>query len=221
LRGLIREIMTIVGLIGACAAAYYLGDMAQQPIFDALAKGEAEPEKYFGFLSVGLVADIAAYGGVFIVTLIVLGIAGYFLAQAVEEIGMGAVDRSLGVVFGLARGLLLLGLLYLPYQLMTADDAESRPEWLTTAKTYPAISKTADILVKLKPDSDVIDEKIDEAKKKAEDAADKASDIKDAAETLEKLTTGKPKADKEDGAGQPGYDNGERDSMQKLIEGTQ
>lgn len=214
--------MTIVGLIGAFAAAYFLGGMAQKPIFDALSNGEAEPEKYFGVLSVGFVADVAAYGGVFIVTLIVLGIAGYFLAQAVEEVGMGAVDRSLGVVFGLARGLLLLGLLYLPYQLMTADDEESRPEWLTTAKTYPAISKTADILVKLKPESEEIDEKIEEAKEKAEDAAKSAKDIKNAADTLEKLTTGKPKADKNgDDSKQPGYENDDRKDMQELIEGAQ
>lgn len=215
--------MTIVGLIGAGAAAYFFGHMAQKPIYNALAKGQEEPEKYFGILPVDMVADVAGYGGVFIVTLIVLAIAGYFLAQAVEEIGMGAVDRSLGVVFGLARGLLLLGLLYLPYQLMTADDVESRPEWLTHAKTYPAISKTADILVKLKPKSEEIDEAVDKAKEKAEDAAEKAGEIKDAADTLEKLTTGKPKAGKsnDNDPGQPGYENDDRSDMQKLIEGAQ
>lgn len=214
--------MTIVGLVGAFAAAYFFGGMAQKPIYDAMAKGQEEPEKVFGMVPVDLVADVAGYGGVFIITLIVLGIAGYFLAQAVEEIGMGAVDRSLGVVFGLARGLLLLGLLYLPYQLMTADDVESRPEWLTAAKTYPAISKTADILVKLKPDSDVIDETIDEAKEKAEDAAEKAGDLKGAAEQLEKLTKGQPKADKkDDDSSQSGYESDDRQDMQKLIEGTQ
>ena len=45
------------------------------------------------------------------------------LSGAVNAMGLGPVDRSLGVFFGVARALLLLGLVYLPFHLLLDDDA--------------------------------------------------------------------------------------------------
>ena len=58
-------------------------------------------------------ADIVAFGSVFVVTLIVLWIIAGSVAALVQGSVLGGLDRTLGLVFGLARGAVLVAALYL------------------------------------------------------------------------------------------------------------
>src|SRR5690606_12613419 len=49
---------------------------------------------------------------------IVLYIITHFISGAAKAVGLGPVDRTLGVVFGIARALVLLGLLYMPINVL-------------------------------------------------------------------------------------------------------
>jgi membrane protein required for colicin V production len=51
---------------------------------------------------------LAAFVGIFIVTLIVAKLVGLLLSKAVQAVGLGGLDRTLGGIFGLARGLLIV-----------------------------------------------------------------------------------------------------------------
>jgi len=55
----------------------------------------------------------AAFFALFIVTLILGALVNHLLSQLVEKTGLTGTDRSLGVVFGLLRGLAIVTLLVL------------------------------------------------------------------------------------------------------------
>lgn len=144
LRGFIREVLTVLGLIGGAAAAYVLG-----PLLKTTTRGwlgvsdspEEQQEQFMDMVPYSLIADVLAYGMVFVVFLIVLSIISYFLSKFVQSIGLGAVDRALGAVFGIVRAALVIGLLYLPFY-YTLDD-ESKNEWFgNTEESTAYVSKT-------------------------------------------------------------------------------
>jgi len=50
----------------------------------------------------------AAFGLLFILTLIMAGMLGFVLARILETTGLSGVDRMAGLLFGVARGVLIL-----------------------------------------------------------------------------------------------------------------
>lgn len=68
-----------------------------------------------------------AFAGLFIVTLVLGGVVNVLAGQMVKRTGLSGTDRSLGVVFGLLRGALLVALLVL---LGTLTVMPSEPWWL-------------------------------------------------------------------------------------------
>ncbi len=176
LRGAIREVLTITGVVGGLAAAFYIGPKIA-PLFKGwlgVVEG-TEPEKLFGILPYDLLGMILAYGAVFITVVIILSILSHFLAETIRNLGLGAVDRTLGFIFGLIRGIILLGLLYLPVHIFAASD--SKDEWFAGSKTHLYLEKTAAELEKFIPESAKDDmkesvqqiEKNNETRKKLED----------------------------------------------------
>jgi len=151
-RGFIREVLTIGAALGGSAAAYafgpylkpfmrgWLGVTHGNPgeVVAAVQEGtegaaEAVPAKLFGVLPYDIVADGMSYGAVFITVLIVLSIISHFIAEGVRHLGLGAVDRTLGFMFGVGRGVILLGILYLPVHFFV--DQDSKDAWFAGSKT--------------------------------------------------------------------------------------
>ena len=141
LRGFIRETLTIAGVVGGAFASIYAGPMLSPTVHlwlgvggaEAGAGAEAEPEKLFGVLPMSIVADIATYGGIFIVVVLVLSLISHMLSGWAKAVGLGAFDRSFGVLFGIARAAVLVALLYLPVFVMV--DEETRDGWFVDSKT--------------------------------------------------------------------------------------
>jgi membrane protein required for colicin V production len=159
IRGFIRETLTILGVVGGLAAAYFGGPMLSPFIKDWLGVVEGEkPELLMGILPYPILADILSYGVIFILVVIILSIVSHILAETVRAIGLGAIDRTLGVLFGLARGLLVVAVLYLPFHL--SADAETKARWFEGSKTHVWVEALAEQLAKLLPESAV--EKIEE-----------------------------------------------------------
>ncbi|MGB1077223.1 MAG: CvpA family protein [Bdellovibrionales bacterium] len=127
-RGLIKEILTILGIVGGLAIAFFFGDD-----FVPMVEGwlgvvpDEDPERLFGVLPYDLLAQILSYAGVCILFVIILNIISHFLSKAVSSSGLGPIDRTLGLIFGILRGVLLLGVLYLPVHLMAPE--EKKTEW--------------------------------------------------------------------------------------------
>lgn len=121
-RGFIREVLTILGVIGGALAALVLGPSVIPFMHQWMDVQEGpDAEKLFDIVPYSIIADVAAYGGVFLLFVIVLHIISILLVGFVRSSGLGPVDRTLGVVFGLVRGILLVGIIYLPFSLVFSD----------------------------------------------------------------------------------------------------
>jgi len=117
-RGLVREIVSILGWVIAFLAANLLAG----PLGPAMPDIIPTPE----------LRVAAAYVAVFAVALILTSLAGLVLSKVVAAVGLGGIDRMFGAAFGAARGLLILvaaallaGLTSAPKQAWWRDSASA------------------------------------------------------------------------------------------------
>lgn len=54
-----------------------------------------------------------AFATLFLITLIAGAMVNYLISQLVQKTGMGGTDRMLGIIFGIGRGILIVGVLVL------------------------------------------------------------------------------------------------------------
>ena len=99
-RGLVREALGVAAWVVAALVASPYG------LFPYV-----QPWMH-GQFSDGSTADVVAFGAVFLVTLIVLWVVAGALSSFVQRSALGGLDRTLGLLFGLARGAAILGAVY-------------------------------------------------------------------------------------------------------------
>jgi membrane protein required for colicin V production len=137
--------------------------------------------------------------GVFIGTLIVVSIITVRISDMILDSRIGALDRTLGFLFGLARGLLIVVVAFLFFSWLVPD--KQRPDWVTGAKSRVVLQGTGDWLMALLPDDPentilkrFKKNKPDEEPTDAEPAKPGAGDgySKPARDGLKKLIDGKP-----------------------------
>lgn len=113
-RGLVRELMAIVGWIGAAVAAYYFAPSVQPLVKELPVVGE--------FLSESCELSVVAAGlGVFVIGLIVAALFTPLFSGAVQRSALGGIDQALGFLFGAARGVLLIAIGFIVYDRVLAD----------------------------------------------------------------------------------------------------
>jgi len=148
LRGFVREVLTIGSLLGAGAATFLFG-----PNLTPMVRGWIiDPEATYEML-----APVIAFAIVFGLAIVLFTIATHLIARSVHAVGLGPVDRSLGVAFGLVRGAILIGLMGLVLNFVLSDT--QRETYFGESKTYPAVSYTAELMQALLPDRDVLEKK--------------------------------------------------------------
>ena len=135
-RGAAREIAALVALVGAAAFALF-----GLPMFAPLARDIVHPD---------WLAAAVALIGVFVLTYILLRVVGGALAGRVAQTNvLGALDRSVGLLIGVGRGLVVLGALNLMFNAATPKDLQ--PSWITGATTWPLAQNMGRLLVALAP----------------------------------------------------------------------
>ena len=180
LRGFIREILTIIGVVGGIIAAFLFGSTLEPSIYSMiLPENFEEGDKLFDMIPYDLASTIISYGTLFIIVVIILSIISHYLSQSASEYGLGAIDRTLGVIFGIARAILIIGLLYLPVHIFSSD--EDRKEWFKDSQSIAYIEMTSNYISSYIPGFD----KKEEAKENiTKEALKKIDMLKD--ETKEK-----------------------------------
>jgi membrane protein required for colicin V production len=93
------------------------------------------------------VAQIAFAAGVFILTLIVVSLITFRISDRVLDSRVGALDRTLGFIFGLARGFLLVAIVFILFTALARD----QPEWVRNARSYPILQQTQVAIESLLP----------------------------------------------------------------------
>ncbi|MEE1611609.1 CvpA family protein [Microvirga sp. CF3016] len=135
-RGFTREVLAIVAWVVAAAAAWYLHPTAL-PIAQQ-------------YISSNTVALVAAIGGIFVVTLIIVSIITVQISDLILDSRIGALDRTLGLFFGAARGFLIcvIGWAFLGWLLQGKE-----PDWATSSRTRPAMENTRDNIIAMLPEN--------------------------------------------------------------------
>lgn len=136
LRGAIREVFALVALMAAAGAAVF-GLSTYAPVFRSV----IQPPW------LGTVAGLIVVFGVVYILLRLLG-AG--LARQVRSANvLSSLDRSLGLLIGLGRGLIVLGALFLMFN--AATPADLQPRWMTGSTTWPLARNMGRLLETLAP----------------------------------------------------------------------
>ncbi len=139
-RGFTREVLGIGGWVGAFFISLY-GLIFIRPFLVSYIK---DP----------FVLDVVAGSTLFLISLILLTMLSRHLSIKVKSGALGGLDRSLGLVFGFARGWILLSLALLVFSFFVAKP-EKWPTAIRTAKSMPYIIMAASWLRKLVPEDAV------------------------------------------------------------------
>ena len=135
-RGFTREVLAIVAWVSAAAAAWFL-----HPLVLPVARQ---------YLTNPTVALVAAIGAIFVLTLIVVSIITVKLSDAILDSRIGALDRTLGFVFGAARGVLIcvIGWVFLAWLVQG-----KMPEWASSARSRPLLENTGNSIIAMLPEN--------------------------------------------------------------------
>ena len=197
-RGFVRELLHILAWVGAAVVAIY-GFPFLQPVLQQ-------------YLQPELLANLATGAGLFIVSLVIFIFIAAGLAKRVQASDIGAVDRSLGFIFGLVRGALILALAYLVLMQFLPTERKEQPRWVIASRGLPFVAVGAGYLTKLAP------ELFESTLRTIDEAGDAAGELleEQGAKAIE--NTADPA--KESGGG-AGYSETPRRQMDRLIESQQ
>ncbi|RWK57216.1 CvpA family protein [Mesorhizobium sp.] len=134
-RGFSREILSVISWIAAAAAAFFF----YQPVLPYV-QPYVDNEK---------IAMVVAAGIVFIVALIVVSIITMKLADWIIDSRVGALDRTLGFLYGAARGILVVAVALLFFNWLAGPKA---PGWVADAKSRPLLESIGAKLESLLPE---------------------------------------------------------------------
>ncbi len=138
-RGLVRELMAIVGWIGAAVLAFIF---APRPTMVALVK---EVPVVGEFLADSCeLSVIAAFAAVFAIGLILAAIFTPLFASVVQRSALGGIDQGLGFLFGVARGVLLIAVAFIVWDRALANQSIPAVDDSRTAKVFANFQASID-----------------------------------------------------------------------------
>ena len=115
MRGFLKEVLSLI----AWGAALYAAWLFAQPVAETYVSK---------FLSDSYIAYIAAFGGIFIGVLFLIGVVNLLISQVLKATGLGFLDRLLGLILGTVRGVLLGALIIFGLKFMVGTPNQL-PMW--------------------------------------------------------------------------------------------
>ncbi|MDW3184434.1 CvpA family protein [Roseobacter sp.] len=127
-RGLVREVMAIVGWIAAAVLGFLFAPQVEPLVREIPVVGE--------FLADSCeLSIIGAFALVFAVALIVVSLFTPLFASVIQRSALGGIDQGFGFVFGVARGVLLVAIAFFVY------------ETVVTGETYTVVDESRSAVV--------------------------------------------------------------------------
>jgi membrane protein required for colicin V production len=181
-RGFTREVLSLIAWAAAAVAAFFA--IQQKVLLDLVMPYVDKP----------ILAQIAVGAVAFVIVLVIVSIISVKISDRVVDSAVGAFDRSLGFLYGLARGLVLVSVAYLFYGWL--QPPENQEDWIRNAQSLPVVRGVSDFLVSIMPP--------------------------DIAETLSKTALTNPEGQvspKSAAEGEEGYSNGQTQGLENLVDG--
>ena len=135
IRGFMREVLSITAWGAAAVATLLL-----YPKLLPVAKAN---------ISSDIVATGAVIGGVFLLTLLIVSVITVKVSDMVLDSRIGALDRTLGFLFGLGRGLIIVVVAFLFFAWLVPGPKQ--PDGVRNAKSLEVLNKTGEWLQALLP----------------------------------------------------------------------
>jgi membrane protein required for colicin V production len=194
-RGFVHEVLGIASWVGAAFVTLYAYPLVQPWVL--------------GVITVEFIASLLTGVGLFLTTLVLFSVLTRIVSNRIQQSSLGALDRSLGLLFGFVRGAVIVALGWLALSYVVTE--EDRPGWIQEARSRPLVERGAALLLTLVPT-----ELLESSDQAAEDARRRAEELRRAEETYRHLVSPLRKADAEEE--QPAYNEGMRDEIEKAID---
>lgn len=136
-RGAAREVLGIGAWVGAGIATFFAFPHTRPIARDLI------PDSM-------LIADVVAGFAVFVVVLIVLTIVNQIISGRIQRSRGGALDRTLGFIFGILRGAALVCIAYMLFG--SVVQRSDWPPWVDEARTLPYIKQGVAALHEVVPE---------------------------------------------------------------------
>jgi len=136
IRGFMREVLSIAAWAIAAGVTLY-----------AYAKLLPFAKTYF---SNDILATVVVVAVTFLGTLLIVSVITVRFSDMVLDSRVGALDRTLGFVFGLGRGLLIVVVAFVFFAWLVPE--RSQPEWIRNAKSRVVLQGTGDWLMSMLPE---------------------------------------------------------------------
>ena len=137
IRGFMREILSIAAWVLAAVATLY-----------SYSKLLPWAKSY---VNNDIVATGAVVAGTFLLTLMLVSVVTVRFSDMVLDSRVGALDRTLGFLFGLARGLVIVVVAFQFFTWLVPD--RSQPEWVRSAKSKVVLAGTGQWLMSMLPEN--------------------------------------------------------------------
>lgn len=136
-RGFVREVFAIASWVAAAIVTLYA-----YPHALPFAKQYIANDTF---------AMAATVGSVFIVTLLIVSIITVRISDLVLDSRIGALDRTLGFLFGLARGFLIMVVAFLFFNWLVQNE-QGQPDWIRDARAKLVLQSAGDWLISVLPE---------------------------------------------------------------------
>ncbi|WP_185803263.1 CvpA family protein [Pontivivens nitratireducens] len=115
-RGFVREVLSIAGWVAAAIVAFLVAPsvepiISELPVISDIIGGSCQ------------IAIIAAFGIVFVLALVVISLFSPLISGTVQKSALSPIDSGLGLLFGVARGLLLVAIAFVIYDQAPVSDS--------------------------------------------------------------------------------------------------
>jgi membrane protein required for colicin V production len=199
IRGFMREVLSIAGWAAAAIVTVML-----YPRLLPIAKAN---------ISSDLVATGAVIGGVFLVTLLIVSVITMRISDMILDSRIGALDRTLGFLFGLGRGLIIVVVAFLFFAWLVPPPKQ--PDGVRNAKSLKVLESTGEWLQALLPQDmdNYLSQWFKNRRKGGAPAAPEAPPPEQRSDRGGPSVTGSVPA-------QAGYQRSDRNDMRQLIDAT-
>lgn len=136
-RGFVRETLAIGGWVVAALVAFFLAPFVTPLIGEIPVIGDF-------FRASCTMSVLAAFAVVFALVLVVLSVVTPILADVIQGSALGPVDRFFGFLFGVARGVALVAVIYIAYDLLVPD--AQRLQAIDASRSVALVDDTADTI---------------------------------------------------------------------------